>query len=911
MTRTEKRASPVPSFPAGYLAAAVLATAVVLFSVAGQLKDVYSISEERHSEHYGALESANKVIILDAKLTMAAGLGAATGAAVHREEHERLAFQADSEIKALSRYVSGDAALAHIARVNEANLLLLELERRALRHGAEKRYRQGADLLTGEEYSAAKKAYSRGVVGLLNEMEKGHAAAHSDWRRRVLVNGFIGTAASGSALFFWIFFFLRLYDWLRLKGSPEEQLARKEEEFRHFFNTVQEIFYRADWKGRLVDITPSIQRYSGYTREELLGMPIANLYAVPETRKLLLKALLAKGMVEDYEVRLKTKDRGTLDVLVNARLLKGFGGMPLGVEGSLRDITPRKAAEKKLVRLNRLYNILSRVNEVIVRVKDPRKLLAEVCRIAVESGSIKLAWAGEAGPDGVLRPSVHHGQGETYLRGLAIPLSPARPEAKGPTARALLEKKVAVNSDSAKNPEVEPWREALLREGFLSSAAFPAADGVINFYSGEAGFFSEEEERLLWSLSEDVTFALNSMAGERARLEAEAQLEHAREQLRQGQKMEAVGRLAGGIAHDFNNMLTAILSYAGFLRNSIEASDPRRSDVEEIFSAAEKAAKLTGQLLAFSRRQMLLPRVISLNETVRGMDGLLRRLIGENIALEVRLDEGLRRVKADPGQVEQVIMNLALNAKDAISGQGRVIIETGQVELAEDAPGRHDLIPPGRYARLTVSDTGRGMSADVMSHIFEPFYTTKESGKGTGLGLATVYGIVKQSGGYIWVYSEPGGGTSFKVYFPEVSEAGGEVADREPRPAPTGGNETILLVEDETQVRAALARILRERGYSVLEASNGVEALGLPPAAIGSADLLMTDLMMPGMGGIELAAAVKSRRPALPILYISGYSEQLVAARENLGADSLFVQKPVDSSAMLLAVRKLLDRAKK
>lgn len=326
----------------------------------------------------------------------------------------------------------------------------------------------------------------------------------------------------------------------------------------------------------------------------------------------------------------------------------------------------------------------------------------------------------------------------------------------------------------------------------------------------------------------------------------------------------------------------------------------------EIISAAEKAATLTKQLLAFSRRQMLLPRIISLNDTARATEGMLRRLIGENVEVSMRLAAGVGNIKADPGQIEQVLINLAVNARDAISGHGRIIIETAMVSFSEDTPGRHDVIPTGRYVRLIVSDTGSGMSQETLSHIFEPFFTTKEQGKGTGLGLSTVYGIVKQSGGYIWVYSEPSGGTSFKIYFPEVREGASAAPSVEAAPPP-GGTENILLVEDDAPVRAAIVRILREAGYTVTEAANGVEALALGKEAIVSFSLLMTDLMMPKMGGIELSAAVRQLAPGLPVLYISGYSEELVAVRENIGANSSFIQKPVSPETLLRKLRDALS----
>lgn len=900
-------------FPTGYLTAALVFSVVALALVFLQLRAQFLSAEESHASHYGMLAAANSLLTMEAKITMSAALAVATGESRYKAEYDHLTAELDAAIKNLDMQMGTPGGSPHISEMNEANLRLIELERKAMRLERGGKRQEASGVLVSRDYLDLKKAYARGVTGLFNQFEFDHVKEGEDLRRRIIRGGTASAAASSLALLFWILSAGAAASWARTKGAAESMVAQKEEEFRHFFDTVQEIFYRADWKGRITDITPSIYRYSGFKREELIGVPVSNLYVNPSDRVKLIKEIVAKGIIEDYEVKLKTKDRGVLNILVNARLLKGFAGLPVGIEGSLRDITVRKAAELKLARMNRLYTILSRVNEAIVRIRTRQKLFEEVCRIAVEAGGIKFAWVGGYGPDGRLRPVAYYGHGEGYLAEVNIYADALLNEGKGPSAVAAREGRVVINSDTQSNPAVAVWRETMLRYGFGSSAAFPIAGiGMVALYAGDPGFFTEDETRLLASLAEDVTYAVNSIESELSKKETESQLEHTREQLRQSQKMEAVGRLAGGIAHDFNNMLTAILSYAGFLKDGLEQGDRRRGDVLEIISAAEKAAALTKQLLAFSRRQMLLPRIISLNDTARGTEGMLRRLIGENIEVVMRLDGGVGNIKADPGQIEQVLINLAVNARDAISGHGRIIIETAMASFSEDTPGRHDIIPPGRYARLIVSDTGSGMSAETLSHIFEPFFTTKEQGKGTGLGLSTVYGIVKQSGGYIWVYSEPSGGTSFKIYFPEVRE-GASVGPAVEAAAPSGGTENVLLVEDDASVRAAIVRMLRDAGYTVAEAANGVEALALGQEALARFALLITDLMMPKMGGIELSAAVRKLVPGLPVLYISGYSEELVAVRENIGANSFFIQKPVSAETLLRKTRQALtpEEAKK
>jgi PAS domain S-box-containing protein len=394
----------------------------------------------------------------------------------------------------------------------------------------------------------------------------------------------------------------------------------------------------------------------------------------------------------------------------------------------------------------------------------------------------------------------------------------------------------------------------------------------------------------LVGIAEDVT--------ERIRLE---------EQLRQAQKMEAVGRLAGGVAHDFNNMLTAITGYAELiLMDSPDPEDDRRRNAEEIHRAAERAAGLTRQLLAYSRQGTLNPRVLSLNTIVTGMEKMLRRLMKEDVSLVLQLDGLLRRVEVDAGQLEQVILNLAVNACDAMPSGGTLTIATANAELDEAYAWAHADVQPGAYALLTVSDSGSGMTDEVKARLFEPFFTTKEVGKGTGLGLSVVFGIVKANGGHIEVESQPGRGSTFRVYVPQVMEsARPEVAAAGPG-LPTPGSETILLVEDEEVVRNLTRTVLQRSGYRVLEASDGLEALQLSDRHTGPIHLLVTDVVMPHMNGRDLAQQVTRRRPATKVLYMSGYTGP---ANELPGADAAFIPKPFAPDALARQVRALLDQA--
>jgi PAS domain S-box-containing protein len=381
------------------------------------------------------------------------------------------------------------------------------------------------------------------------------------------------------------------------------------------------------------------------------------------------------------------------------------------------------------------------------------------------------------------------------------------------------------------------------------------------------------------------------------------------DQLRQSQKMEAVGRLAGGVAHDFNNLLTAILGHADLLLEETPGEDRRRGDLAGIKGAAERAAGLTRQLLAFSRKQILQPKVLDLNNVVSGVGTLLQRLIGEDIELRITPAPQLGSVEADPGQVEQVILNLAVNARDAMPRGGRLTIETANVELDAAYAREHVAVEPGSYVMLAVSDTGVGMSEEVKAHLFEPFFTTKEQGQGTGLGLATVYGIVKQSGGCIWVYSEPGRGTAFKIYLPRLT-ACSQVAASAPAHQEAdslAGAGTILLVEDEEAVRRLASRVLAARGYTVLSAANGLQALDTVQRHPGAIDLVITDVVMPQMSGRELAELVRPRRPATKILYVSGYTDDAIVRHGVLDAGVVFLQKPFTPDGLARKVKEILS----
>jgi PAS domain S-box-containing protein len=378
-------------------------------------------------------------------------------------------------------------------------------------------------------------------------------------------------------------------------------------------------------------------------------------------------------------------------------------------------------------------------------------------------------------------------------------------------------------------------------------------------------------------------------------------------QLRQVQKIEAVGLLAGGIAHDFNNLITAILGYGSLMQRSMDERHPLRRNLDGIMHAATRAASLTQQLLAFSRKQLLQPRVLDVAEVIEISRSFIQRLIGEDIQLVTSTPIHLGRVKADPTQIEQVLLNLAINARDAMPRGGRLALEAANADLDEAYARDHISVRPGRYVMFSVSDTGHGMDRDTQARVFEPFFTTKKLGKGTGLGLSTVYGIVKQSGGYIWIYSELGQGTTFKVYLPRVDEAPEARDAQEPEPVSARGDETILLVEDEQGVRELVADLLSAVGYTVLEAELPEKALELSRSHAGSIHLLISDVVMPQMTGPELSVKLRQSRPDLKLLFLSGYSAGFVADRAALPEGSHFLQKPFTAQALERTTRQVLD----
>jgi PAS domain S-box-containing protein len=463
------------------------------------------------------------------------------------------------------------------------------------------------------------------------------------------------------------------------------------------------------------------------------------------------------------------------------------------------------------------------------------------------------------------------------------------------------EELMAVNAaDLYMDPEARELWQARLKEGLVrnfevrlrrsdgepvwvreSCRSMPGGPGGVQYYEGAM---------------EDITELKR----------AEEALERSQAQLLHSQKMEAIGRLAGGIAHDFNNLLMVISGYSELLLVQAGENLEIRHPVDEMVRAVQRATALTGQLLAFGRRQILVPRVMDLNTIVTGTHEMLQRLLGEDIELRTAPGTEVGQIRADSGQLEQVILNLAINARDAMPDGGRLTIETASVYLDEAYCKEHPDVRPGAYVMLAVSDTGSGIDQDVLPRIFEPFFTTKEAGRGSGLGLSTVYGIVQQSGGTIWVYSEPGQGSTFKIYLPRVEAAPASDEDRRSRSIEFVGSGTVLLVEDDATVRGLMRKMLTRLGYDVLEGASGAEAIRLCQQTQGRIEILLTDVVMPGMGGRELARRARELLPDIKVLYMSGYTDGAISERSALEPGAAFLEKPFAFGRLCHALRELM-----
>ena len=564
----------------------------------------------------------------------------------------------------------------------------------------------------------------------------------------------------------------------------------------------------------------------------------------------------------------------------------------------------RKSAQRFLVQQSALIG-LTRSNTV--QASDPATILRQITETAASTLRVERVsiWRYSESRQKIFCVDLYELNANRHSAGMELHA------ANYPSYfQALSTSEIIAAADARHDPRTREFSKDYLQPLGITSMMdvptflFGKLDGVLcHEHVGPLRTWLDDERMFAIALSNLISLAYEQ--GERKR--GEEALRRSEQQLRQAQKMEVVGKLAGGIAHDFNNLLTVITGYSEILLSNMSEADPIRRELNAIKQAGEKAGALTRQLLAFSRRQMLQPKVIDLNAVVNNLGQMLRRLVGEDIDLVAVLDKKLWRLKADPGQIEQVLMNLVVNARDAMPKGGKLTIETANVELDENYARQHVTVKSGQYVMLAVSDTGCGMDAETQSHLFEPFFTTKEHGKGTGLGLSTVYGIIKQSGGTVWVYSEPGQGATFKIYLPRLEEDGEMIESSAILTPKRRGSETVLLVEDEEIVRTLVRTILTDNSYIVLEAQNGREAIRICEEFTGQIHILMTDIVMPEMSGRELAERLAISRPHVKVLYTSGYTDDAVVRHGVLAADTAFLQKPFTPDVLLNKMREVLE----
>ncbi len=634
------------------------------------------------------------------------------------------------------------------------------------------------------------------------------------------------------------------------RKQAENALRESEERFRLIAETIDEIFWIFDVeKGTAIYLSPAYDRIWGRSRERIVNNPVPSMeYVHPDDREKIIAGgnALATGQPVNYEYRITRSDGATRYIWDRGFPIKDENGKVRRYVGAGRDITEWRQAEIAL-KESREY-----LNQIINHISDP---------IFVKDCDHKFVLVNDA-------MCTFIGQKRENLIGA---------------------------ESAVKNIAVSLWEQ---EENVLKTGKEIVTEDNLNDAQGNFRTLMTKKSLLTDKSGNKQVVGVLRDISEHKRLEA---------QFLQAQKMEAVGLLAGGVAHDFNNLLNVINGYSELILDDLAADNPIRKDLEQIRDAGHRAATLTSQLLAFGRKQILQPEILNLNGVILQMSSMLRRLIGEDIEFSSMTQPNLGLINADPGKIEQIIMNLAVNARDAMPQGGKLTIETTNVDFEDEYIHAHPVAKKGSYVMLAISDNGVGMDAMTQAHLYEPFFTTKGKGKGTGLGLSTVYGIVKQSEGFIWVYSEPGRGTTFKVYFPRAK---GELAESPEDAKPDSGyygTETVLVVEDEAPVRSLACRILRDRGYSVIEAANGEEALHKTKEFAGEIHLVLTDAIMPGLSGRDLVSQIEITRPGIKSLYVSGYTDNAIVHHGILDSNIAFLQKPFSGESLARKVRRVLN----
>jgi PAS domain S-box-containing protein len=634
------------------------------------------------------------------------------------------------------------------------------------------------------------------------------------------------------------------------RRQAEQALRNSEGRYRLLFEKNLVGILRTTLDGRVVECNQAFAKMLGYdSSEEVMALPAQAFYYQPADRDAILGRLREQKFLTQQEICLRRKDGGPAWILTNMNLVDAEDEAGAAtIIGTSFDISERRRSREALKQSQQRFEAFMRHLPGVAFMKNREGHYVYYNEAA--QGLFQLD------PEDFLGKTDYEVWPVEYAERFVT------------NDREVIRTKALVET-------VDPVPHKHAVHHWLIYR-FPILD-------------EHEEVQFIGGVGIDIT--------ERRQLE---------DQLRQSQKMEAIGRLAGGVAHDFNNLLTVISGYGHMIMRDLPHDDPLHSCVEEVLKASSRATSLTNQLLAFSRRQVIQPKILDLNALVANMDRMLRRVIGEHIELETVLSPGIGGVKADAGQLEQVIMNLAVNARDAMSEGGKLSIRTSNVDVRRSSRVHAD-VRPGSYVRLTVADTGKGMDAEIMVHLFEPFYTSKETGKGTGLGLSTVYGIVKQSGGEIVVESEPGRGAIFNIYLPRITDLTQRTPATQGERSVRAGTETILLVEDEIGVRQLVREMLHRLGYKIHEASSGADAVRIFAQHQNTIDLLLTDVIMPQMSGRDLAERLKALQSSLKVLYISGYTDDMLAHHGVLESNVYLLQKPFAPDELAKKLREVLD----
>ena len=757
--------------------------------------------------------------------------------------------------------------------------------------------------------------------------------------------------------------------------QTEYSLRESEIKYRQIFENIQDVYYETSLEGQIIEISPSIKNMSQYTRKELLGRSLYDIYVSPKERDRLVQTLIKKHIVTDYEITVKDKDGSLRNCSLMARLIKDDMGYPTKVIGALHDITERVEAEKKMNRQRYYLEKAQELGQIGSWELDLRAnkfyWTDETCRIfGVEAGSVvnykiflekvhpddrkyvdlesKAAIKGKPYDiehrlivDGTIKwvrekAIVTFDEGGTAINAIGFTqdiTDRRQAELEKKNREQLLNEMGAIAKIGGWEHDLVSNKASWTKETYniieIESDPVPGPDEHLDYYPPKDRAVLEDAYRRAEETGEqfDLKLQCNTAKGRRlwARVVGRPEFKDGKcvkikgtfqditeqkkleEQFRQAQKMESVGRLAGGVAHDYNNALSVIIGFTELALDEVGTTGLLGDNLKEVLSAANRATEITRQLLAFARKQTIAPKVLDLNENVESMLKMLRHLIGEDIELAWLPGAGLRPVKVDPSQVDQIMVNLCVNARDAINGVGRVTIETGPVVFDSDYCADHAGSVPGEFVMLSVSDNGCGIDKDILENIFEPFFTTKDVDKGTGLGLATVYGIVKQNDGFIDVYSELEKGTSVKIYLPRHEVAAVEILDESMEELPQGQGETVLIVEDDLSILKLAQKILEGLGYTVLTAGTPLASIRLVEAYSEDIHLLVTDVIMPQMNGRAMAQQLKSIYPDLKCMFMSGYTADVISRHGVLDEGMQFIQKPFSKRALATIVRKILD----